>query len=172
MSEDLAKSVWREADAVCFDVDSTVVRVEGIDELAAFMGVAEEVKAWTRRAMGGKVKFEDSLKARLNIVNPTIRDIKSFNEEHAMRKYLTPRVDELIKLLMVMNKRVFLVSGGFRDVIEPLAEHLGIPEGHVYANRMMFNEDGKLAGVDEEEPTCRTGGKAVVAAKVKEMCTK
>jgi phosphoserine phosphatase len=46
MSEDLAKSVWREADAVCFDVDSTVVRVEGIDELAAFMGVAEEVKAW------------------------------------------------------------------------------------------------------------------------------
>ena len=46
MSEDFAREVWREADAVCFDVDSTVIQVEGIDELASFMGVAEEVKAW------------------------------------------------------------------------------------------------------------------------------
>ena len=77
-----------------------------------------------------------------------------------------------MKLLMKMNKRVFLVSGGFRDVIEPLAEHLEIPKKQVYANRMMFGEDGNLIGVDEEEPTCRTGGKAVVAASVKKVCTK
>ena len=45
-TEELARGVWREADAVCFDVDSTVVKIEGLDELAHFLGVAEEVKAW------------------------------------------------------------------------------------------------------------------------------
>ena len=46
MTEETSREIWREADAVCFDVDSTVIRIEGIDELASFLGVAEEVKAW------------------------------------------------------------------------------------------------------------------------------
>ena len=46
MTEENAREIWRDADAVCFDVDSTVIRIEGIDELASFLGVAEEVKAW------------------------------------------------------------------------------------------------------------------------------
>ena len=46
MTEETSREIWRDADAVCFDVDSTVIRIEGIDELASFLGVAEEVKAW------------------------------------------------------------------------------------------------------------------------------
>lgn len=45
-SEEISREIWRDAEAVCFDVDSTVIRIEGIDELASFLGVAEEVKAW------------------------------------------------------------------------------------------------------------------------------
>jgi phosphoserine phosphatase len=46
LTKDQLKEIWRTADAVCFDVDSTVVQEEGIDELAEFCGVGEAVKQW------------------------------------------------------------------------------------------------------------------------------
>ena len=60
---------WREARAVCFDVDSTVSRVEGIDELARFLGQGAEVSAITTAAMGGSTSFREALHARLEFVN-------------------------------------------------------------------------------------------------------
>lgn len=51
------KRVWREADAVCFDVDSTVCQDEAIDELAAYLGVGEAVANVTRSAMNGNARF-------------------------------------------------------------------------------------------------------------------
>jgi phosphoserine phosphatase len=63
--------ILRSAQAVCFDVDSTVCTDEGIDELAAFLGAGEAVAEWTRKAMGGGVPFQDALKARLDLMNPS-----------------------------------------------------------------------------------------------------
>ena len=56
---DHAQVALRSADAVCFDVDSTVIRVEGIDELAAYLGVGDKVAALTAAAMGGDVPFHE-----------------------------------------------------------------------------------------------------------------
>ena len=69
------KQIWCRADAVCFDVDSTLVTIEGLDSLAEHCGVGEEVKQWTTRAMGGSMKFQDSFKARLDIVKPTEQQV-------------------------------------------------------------------------------------------------
>lgn len=55
--EEDTKRVWRKADAVCFDVDSTVCQDEGIDELAAYLGVGEAVANVTRTAMNGNTRF-------------------------------------------------------------------------------------------------------------------
>ncbi|KAL0384860.1 UNVERIFIED_CONTAM: Phosphoserine phosphatase, chloroplastic [Sesamum radiatum] len=60
--------VWRTADAVCFDVDSTVCVDEGIDELAEFCGAGKAVAEWTARAMSGSVPFEQALAARLSLL--------------------------------------------------------------------------------------------------------
>lgn len=49
---------------------------------------------------------------------------------------------KLISLLSLRGVEVYLVSGGFREVIEPLADHLGIPRDHIFANRLLFNEAG------------------------------
>ena len=59
-----ARRVWRDADAVCFDVDSTVCTDEAIDELAKFLGVGEQVARCTQQAMGGKMSFREALQAR------------------------------------------------------------------------------------------------------------
>ena len=55
---------------------------------------------------------------------------------------------------------VALVSGGFRQIIEPIADTLGIPTSHVHANNLLFAADGSYAGFDESEFTSRSGGKA------------
>lgn len=56
-SKEQVIELWTKAQAVCFDVDSTVVTEEGIDVLADHCGAGEEVAAWTARAMGGNVPF-------------------------------------------------------------------------------------------------------------------
>ena len=55
---------------------------------------------------------------------------------------------------------VFLVSGGFRLMIEPVAEKIGIPLYNIYANTIFFDRDGKYNGFDDAELTARDGGKA------------
>jgi len=155
-----------DADALCFDVDSTFCQDESIDELAAFLGVGEQVAALTARAMGGTVLFQDALAERLGVMQPSATDIERYLASHP--PLITPGIPELLQTLKNQGKEVFLVSGGFRQIIHPLAESLGIPVSHVFANRILFNEsDGSYAGFDPEEFTSRSGGKGEAVVHIK-----
>lgn len=66
------------AQVVCFDVDSTVIKEEGIDELARFCGKGEDVARLTKEAMQGSMTFQDALKRRLDIINPSQQQIREF----------------------------------------------------------------------------------------------
>lgn len=70
---------------VCFDVDSTLCVDEAIDELAASLGKTDEVAALTRQAMGGSMKFEDSLQASLACVNVSLQQLNVFVQSRAPR---------------------------------------------------------------------------------------
>ncbi|XP_045498656.1 phosphoserine phosphatase isoform X2 [Colias croceus] len=161
------QEVFRTADCVCFDVDSTVIRDEGIDELANFCGKGDEVKRLTAEAMGGNMTFQEALKKRLDIIRPTVSQIRQFLEEFPIQ--LTPGITELVKLLQERGVVVYLVSGGFRSLIEPVADKLSIPRSNVYANRLKFFFNGEYAGFDENEPTSRSGGKPLVIRRLKEQ---
>jgi len=162
-------SALRRAQAVCFDVDSTVVRVEGIDELAAFHGKGAAVAALTRGAMGGSVPFREALRARLALIAPTRASLAAFLAAHPPAAQLSPGVAQLVAALHARGTHVFLVSGGFRQMIAPVAEALGVPPERVFANSILFKDGagevagaGAYAGFDEREPTSRDGGKADV----------
>lgn len=133
-----ALAVLRCSKAVCFDVDSTVITVEGIDEFAAFAGKKAEVAALTARAMGGSVPFEDALAARLALIKPTREMLDRFVAEHAFE--FTDGVQEFMTHLRKRGTEVFLVSGGFTQMIWPVADRLGIPRGNVFANTVLFDE--------------------------------
>lgn len=148
------------ADAVCFDVDSTVINEEGIDVLADFLGKGEAVSKLTAAAMEGGMKFEDALKARLDLLEPSRKQILDCLEAHPLE--LTPGIQDLVQTLQSKNVEVFLVSGGFRIMIEPLAEILDIPtDTHIVANTIHFEygSDGTYAGFDANEPTSQDMGK-------------
>ncbi|KAL8603481.1 hypothetical protein ACOMHN_038622 [Nucella lapillus] len=162
--EAAVRAVWGKADAVCFDVDSTVCLDEGLDELAAFCGVGGEVRAWTQRAMGGTVTFREALSERLKILQPSLQQVQDFLASKPPQ--LSPGIEELIRLLHARKTAVFLVSGGFRQLIEPAARILNIPPENIFANRLLF-ENGRYSGFDPEEPTSESGGKPRVVALLK-----
>ncbi|KAG8042760.1 hypothetical protein G9C98_005400 [Cotesia typhae] len=164
-TEDI-KLIWKNADAVSFDVDSTVIQEEGIDELAKFCGKGDQVTELTKKAMQGNMTFQQSLTVRLNIIRPSLEQIKQFIKIHPPK--LTPGIKELVDKLHEKNKKVFLVSGGFRCLISPVAARLNISKDNIFANRLLFHFTGEFGGFDENELTAKSGGKAQVIKRLKE----
>ncbi|KAF7989072.1 hypothetical protein HCN44_007382 [Aphidius gifuensis] len=154
------KTIWKNADGVTFDVDSTVIQEEGIDELAKYCNKGDQVTELTKKAMQGNMTFQQSLNVRLNIIQPSYAQVKEFIKKHPPK--LTPGIMELVNDLHARDKKVFLVSGGFRCLISPVAERLNIPKEKICANSLKFYFNGGFAGFDENEPTSRSGGKGEV----------
>ncbi|XP_071556657.1 phosphoserine phosphatase isoform X1 [Temnothorax nylanderi] len=159
------KNTWKTADAVTFDVDSTVITEEAIDELAKFCGKGEEITKLTKRAMQGDMTFQQSLSVRLGIINPSLTQVREFLNTHQPK--FTTGIKDLVSALQARGKEVFLVSGGFRCLITPIAAELNIPPENIYANRLKFYFTGEYAGFDESQPTSKSGGKGEVIRLIK-----
>lgn len=69
---------------------------------------------------------------------------------------------DLVSVLKKHNKALYLVSGGFNSLINPVAKQLGIPVENIFANKLKFYYDGSFAGFDGDQPTSRSGGKRAV----------
>uniref|UniRef100_A0A2K5WT59 Phosphoserine phosphatase n=1 Tax=Macaca fascicularis TaxID=9541 RepID=A0A2K5WT59_MACFA len=160
------RKLFYSADAVCFDVDSTDIREEGIDELAKICGVEDAVSEMTRQAMGGAVPFKSALTERLALIQPSREQVQRLIAEHP--PHLTPGIRELVSRLQERNVQVFLISGGFRSIVEHVASKLNIPGTNVFANRLKFYFNGEYAGFDETQPTAESGGKGKVIKLLKE----
>lgn len=98
-------------------------------------------------------------------MKPTRQQIAQMLTEQPLT--LTPGVANLIGLLNERSKHVYFVSGGFRQMIEPTAAQLGVSKGRIYANSLLFNDDGDFRSHLDSEPTSRAGGKAKVVADLK-----
>ncbi|SJM95207.1 HAD-superfamily hydrolase, subfamily IB (PSPase-like) [Crenothrix polyspora] len=152
-------------DVICFDCDSTLSKIEGIDELARRVGMAEEMSRLTDLAMNGVVPLQDVYGRRLEAIKPDSASI-----DWVAQLYITEIVEgvkELFDTLLVQGKTVHVISGGLRQAIMPLAAFLGLPESHVHAVDVYFNDDGSYRGFDETSPLARAGGKAEVVGVLK-----
>lgn len=125
---------------IVMDVDSTLITDEVIDELAARAGVAAQVANLTEQAMAGALDFSASLRARVELLKGLPETVLSEVRESLT---LTPGARTLCRTLQRLGYRVCLVSGGFAEVIGPLADELGV-DG-VQANRLEI-VDGVLTG--------------------------
>lgn len=164
-----AREALKKAHIVCFDVDSTIITEEGIDELAQFCGKGSEVAALTKEAMGGSMTFQEALKRRLDIIKPSQRQIREFLKTHPST--ISAGVKELIEQLRKNHAEIFLISGGFDCLIEPVADALEIPLCNMYANRLLFNYNGSYAAFDTAQVTSRSGGKGEAIKMIKSLAT-
>lgn len=122
------------------DVDGTLIRQEGIDLLAQEAGVGEKVAEITAQAMNGELDFATSLEARVALLKGLETSIFPKIME---QMEVTPGAESLIMELHQRGYKVGLVSGGFHEVIDPIARSLGIDL--VRANRLEVS-DGHLTG--------------------------
>ena len=125
---------------VSLDFDSTLVRAETIDELARLAGQAEQASALTRRAMAGNMDFQTSLRQRVAL----LKDLPTSALDQ-VRQFLplNQGAEELCRGLKRLGHPVAILSGGFHEVVDPLARQLGI--SYVHANRLEQRQ-GKLTG--------------------------
>lgn len=147
-------------DIVCFDCDSTLSKVEGIDELAKEVGLGKEMAELTDAAMNGELPLEAVYERRLSLISPDKQAVDRLAEQ-----YVDQVVDgaaEVIQELQKKGKQVHIISGGIRQAILPLAEFLGVPFENVHAVEVVFDIDGKYQGYDTESPLARSGGKAEI----------
>ena len=163
--KEIIHQLWLTTDCVCFDVDSTVCVEEAIDELAKFQQVGTLVETITRNAMGGNMSFREALQSRLNLIQPSRQCLEQFIRNHPLQ--LTEGIVELIDLLHERRIPVYLITGGFHSIVDPVAKQLNIPPTNIFANQLLFNDDGSYAGFDEDEMTSNSGGKGRVVEYLK-----
>jgi phosphoserine phosphatase len=125
---------------VCFDMDSTLIQAEVIDELARVAGVGEQVAAITEAAMRGEIDFSESFRRRMALLEGLDESVLAGIAEQLP---ITEGAARLIKHLRHLGYKVAILSGGFTYFANYLKEKLGID--YVYANQLDF-KDGKLTG--------------------------
>lgn len=140
-----------------FDVDSTLVTIEGVDVLA---GGDPRVAQLTEAAMNGELTIEEVYARRLDLVRPTRAQI-----EKLARTYLdsiTPGADAVVRELQSRGIDVHLVTAGIRQAVEPLAEQLGIESRAVHAVPLFFDSRGRYQDFEKRSPLTRARGKETV----------
>lgn len=126
---------------ICFDMDSTLIQTECIDELAKRAGVGDKVSEITARAMHGEIDFKESFKERVALLKgldaSVLKDI-------AENMPITEGTDRLMSVLKTCGYKIAILSGGFTYFGEYLRKKYGID--YVYANELEIGDDGKLTG--------------------------
>ena len=125
---------------ICFDMDSTLIKTEVIDELAIRAGVGDQVKAITESAMRGEIDFCESFKQPCALLKGL--DV-SVMQEIAENLPITEGVDRLMRVLKKVGFKIAILSGGFTYFGNYLKQKYNID--YVYANELEI-EDGKLTG--------------------------
>lgn len=147
------------------DFDSTLVRVEALDELAriALRDVdgreerLKQIEELTRQGMEGRIGFGESLERRLGLFAAGQAQVNELIE--LLKREVTASMAANRGWIREQAERIYVVSGGFREYIVPVAREFGISAEHVLANTFTRDEMGKVTGCDRSNPLAHDDGK-------------
>lgn len=126
---------------ICFDMDSTLIQTECIDELAMRAGVGDKVKAITESAMRGEIDFKESFRQRVELLKGLDASVM---REIAENMPITEGAERLMSVLKRYGYKIAILSGGFTYFGQYLQRKFNID--YMYANELEIGEDGKLTG--------------------------
>lgn len=149
---------------VIFDCDSTLAKIEGINELARVKGKAKEVLLLTRKAMNGELKFEEVLLQRLELIRPCQKDLEWLGQKYL--KNAVKGAKEVISQLRQAGVQTYLVTGAYGQAVSLFAQDLGFPKENVFAIDLKFDREGNYAGYDEKNPLTQKNGKRKIVQEI------
>jgi D-3-phosphoglycerate dehydrogenase len=149
-----------------FDFDSTLVRIETLEALAdiALEGSADadavraRIADLTDKAMSGEIGFGDALRQRLALLPLTKAHVEALADR--ILDEGTPSVRRNLRFFQDNAERIVIISGGFREIIAPIAERLGVSPDRVLANDLTYDAEGRVTGVDKANPLSDADGKS------------
>ncbi len=148
-----------------FDFDSTLVRIETLEALADLaldgaddaVAIREEIGRLTDAAMAGEIGFGEALRRRLALLPLHRRHVETLAARIAGD--LAPSAQRNLAFFREHADRVVIVSGGFREIVAPVAALLGVAADRVLANDLAYDPDGRVIGVQADNPLSEAGGK-------------
>jgi D-3-phosphoglycerate dehydrogenase len=147
------------------DFDSTITKVEGLDQLAAIAlahssdgtKVVQQIKELTDAGMNGELSLSESLSRRMSLLNANKRHVDALVE--FLLENISDSFERNKKFLQEYADQILVVSSGFKDFIIPVVSYLGLKAENVYANTFIYNDNGDIIGVDNSNVLSQTGGK-------------
>lgn len=151
-----------------FDFDSTLVRIETLEALADLCldgrpdagEVRDRIAALTGQAMNGEIGFGEALRQRLALL-PLRREHVQALADRILDEG-TPSVRRNLRFFNENAERIYILSGGFREIIAPIAERLQVAADRVLCNDLVYDADGRVVGVDDANPLSHADGKPQV----------
>ncbi|MEQ1695135.1 MAG: HAD-IB family phosphatase [Hyphomicrobiaceae bacterium] len=153
-------------DVICFDCDSTLTTLEGIDELAVRAGIADKIVPLTTAAMDGTLTIDQVYAKRLELIRPDAAALAWVGQRYV--DAIVPGAKDVIASLITLGKPVHIISGGLLQPVLDIAKALGVPADCVHAVPVMLDAAGNYAGFDATSPLAQKGGKATVCREIGE----
>lgn len=155
------------------DFDSTFIKNEGLDELARTAlqskknkdKVLSEIQELTKMGMDGRLSFDKSLAMRLSLLQAKKTHV--IETAKRLKKGISKSIRENKIFFLENASHIYIVSGGFRELIIPVVQSYGIQADHVVANTFQYDKNGYVIGCDLDNPLAHARGKAQAIRKLK-----
>lgn len=156
-----------------FDFDSTVIKLESLEEIAGFAledvknkdEILGEISRITNSGMEGELSFKESLKRRLALFKINRTHIEKANDK--LLQNITHSFLKNAKFLKDNTDRIYIISGGFDCSIVPIVQSLGLNPAHIIANKFIFDEKSNVSGIEESSPLLKPFGKSLAVSNLK-----
>ncbi len=160
-------------DFLIIDFDSTFISKESLDELAYYtiqknqadISVIEKIEKITDDGMNGKITFHESIDSRLHLMKANKSDV--IEVSNRLKDYITPSFLRNKDFIHEHNKKIYFISGGFREMLLPVLNNFGISNNHIFGNEFTYDSDNNIVGFEKNNPLTDVSGKAKI---LKSLC--
>ena len=153
-------------DAVAFDCDGTLSKIEGIDHLAEQNQVGDFVSALTQQAMAQTGLTTELYQQRLDKVKPHRSQVISLGQQYYQQR--SQDVMSTIAALKQLNKSIYILSAGVNPAVTIFASLLGVPMDHVFAVDLCFDDEGHYLDYDKTASTADQHGKLAIIQQLQQ----
>ena len=153
---------------IIFDVDSTLVTIEGLDFLAELKNKHADLAPLTAQAMNGQLSMREAMEIKMNTIRPSYSDVQKMGQ--AYLEHVVPGTHETIRHLQAVGHKIWILTGNFQPAVGMLADDLGIPPGQVITNEIEFDKHGEYVGINLDHPLSNNHGKAKLFNSMANNC--
>ncbi len=147
------------------DFDSTFIRDETLDEIAKLLLSSKKISKKTQKkieditnqAMAGKIDFRHALKARVKLLNIHRNDVKQITS--ILKNRISLSFIKNKETIKDMGQNIYIVSGGFKEIINPIVKGYNIPSNNIFANEFNYDENDYINGINENSLLSYSDGK-------------